>query len=244
MTTLNINENPALRQRMAISSAVIDGKAEQIIFAPEDDFMDAPTRRYMLVREIDERLPGSVSDWLEDEGEAIPAGKRVKTVFEMSAAERDCVFVWFDAPDAESVDKRFLFGLLVDAEAPAISEAERIAVPGEIVALAVNVLDDASDAMEDLFDDPPQGPVRKQRLDVALGGLQAALRGSNAVAPALSFVWGVTVDEVERAAIELGCGDIDPDVVTEAVAEELRDINEIVSAAVKRGVATAVRESE
>lgn len=239
MTTQN-NQNG----RMAITSLVLDGKAEQVILAPEDDWMDAPTRRYMLVRDVDERAEKYAREYIEDEGGAVPDGKRFKTVFEMSHEERDRVFVWLDAPDLNSVDLAFMLSLFVDAGAPAISEAERIAVPGEIAALAVDVLNDASDAMEDLFDDPPQGPVRKQRLDVALGGLQAALRGSNAVAPALSFVWGVTVDEVERAAIELGCGDIDPDVVTDAVAEELRDINEIVSAAVKRGVATAVRESE
>lgn len=100
---------------MPLGAAIIDGRREAAAFAPEDDFLDLPTRRYMIVREIDECVARLAPGWFEDEGrEDELGGKRFKRFVEMSDAERDKIFIWLDAPDSADADVDFFATILVD----------------------------------------------------------------------------------------------------------------------------------
>lgn len=228
--------------RMTIASAVIDGKRELVVFAPEDDWMDAPTRRYMLARDIDERLRRDVADVLEDEGCAIPDNMRVMTFRELDISQRVSVFCWLDAPDSVSVDAAFARGLLTEDASPPSAEVECVAMSAGAAALIVDTLIDADECMEETYADGAAGAARKRRLGAALSGALVAQRGAQAAAPNAGFAWGVTGDEIAAAAERLGYseGQYDYDAVVDAVSAELADLNEMASLAVARGCAAAL----
>ena len=229
--------------RMTIALAVIDGKPELVVFAPEDDWMDAPTRRYMFVRDIDKRLSVDAAVVLEDEGGSVPDHMRVKTFRELSALQRERVFSWLDAPDSVSVDETFVCGILTADVPPPPEESECVAMPAETVALISDALIDADECMEETYADGAQGAARKRRLNAALGGALAAKRGDySAVAPNAGFAWGVTDDEITAAIARLGFddGQYDHDEVVDAVSAELGEMNDMVSLAVARGCAAAL----